>query len=56
MDLLYAWAFDKSYIAATHTITYTINIPAKPLPNHDIVSVHFNHFPCMGICNKLTRH
>ncbi len=32
-----------------------INIPAKPL-NHDIVSVHFNHFYCMGICNKLTRH
>ncbi len=29
-------------------------IPAKPLYNCDIVSVHFNHFPCMGICNKLS--
>ncbi len=33
-----------------------LNIPAKPLHNHDIVSVHFNHFHCMGICNKLSRH
>ncbi len=31
-------------------------IPAKPLHNHDIVSVHFNHFHCMGICHKLRRH
>ncbi len=21
-----------------------------------MVSVHFNHFPCMGICDKLSRH
>ncbi len=28
------------------------SIPAKPLHNHDIVSVHFNHFYCMEICNK----
>ncbi len=25
------------------------SIPGKPLHNHDIVSVHFNHFHCMGI-------
>ncbi len=31
-------------------------IPAKPLLNHNIVSVHFNHFPCIGICDKLSRH
>ncbi len=31
-------------------------IPAKPLYNRDIVSVHFNNFYYMGICNKLTRH
>ncbi len=31
-------------------------IPAKPLHNHDIVSVHFNHIPCTGICDKLSRH
>ncbi len=23
---------------------------------YGIVSVHFNHFHCMGICNKLSRH
>ncbi len=31
-------------------------IPAKPLHNHDIVSEHLSHFPCMGICDKLSRH
>ncbi len=33
-----------------------MSIPAKPLHNHDIVSVQFNHFYCMGICGKLSRH
>ncbi len=33
-----------------------LGIPAKPLHNQDIVSVHFNHFPCMRICNKLSRY
>ncbi len=32
------------------------DIPDKPLHNCDIVSVHFNHFYCMIICDKLTRH
>ncbi len=32
------------------------NIPTKPLQNHDIVLVHFNHFPCMEICDKQSRH
>ncbi len=31
-------------------------IPAKPLHNHDIVSVHLNNFHCMEICDKLSRH
>ncbi len=31
-------------------------IPAKPLHKRDIVLVHFNHFHCMGICDKLSRH
>ncbi len=31
-------------------------IPAKPLHNGDTVSVHFNHFYYMGICDKLSRH
>ncbi len=31
-------------------------IPAKLLHNSDTVSVHFNHFYYMGICNKLSRH
>ncbi len=26
-------------------------IPAKPLPNHNIVSVHFNHFYYAEICD-----
>ncbi len=30
-------------------------IPAKPLHNHDIVSVHFNHFYFTEICDKLSR-
>ncbi len=27
----------------------------KPLHNHDIVLVHFNHCYCMEICHKLSR-
>ncbi len=34
----------------------TINIPAKPLYKRGTVSVHINHFYCMGICDKLIRH
>ncbi len=30
-------------------------MPAKSLHNHDIVSVHFKHFYCMEICDKLSR-
>ncbi len=30
-------------------------VPAKPLHNHDIVSVHFNNFYCTEICDKLSR-
>ncbi len=37
------------------TMTYNI-IPAKPLHSHDIVSVHFNHFLCMRICDTAWRH
>ncbi len=38
--------------------TWTCTILSKPLYNHNILSdwVHFNHFPCMGICDKLSRH
>ncbi len=28
----------------------------QPHHNHDIVSVHFIHFYCMGICDKLSKH
>ncbi len=38
------------------TLCFTKSIPAEPLHNCDIVSVHFNHFPLMGICDKLSRH
>ncbi len=34
---------------------YIFHIPAKPLHNHDIVSVQFNLFYCMEICDKLKR-
>ncbi len=34
----------------------TLIIPAKPLYNSDTVPVHFNHFYCMRICDKLSRH
>ncbi len=30
-------------------------IPAKPLHNHDTISVHFNNFYCTEICHKLSR-
>ncbi len=40
----------------SHTwICSTISIPAKPIHNHDIVSVKFNHFYCTEICDKLRR-
>ncbi len=38
------------------TLLNTFNIPAKPLHNSDTVSVLFNYFYCMGICDKLSRH
>ncbi len=41
-------------IPRTKQVTY--GIPAKPLHNSDTVSVNFNHFYCMGICDKLSRH
>ncbi len=43
-----------SYISQ-YTKPMTIYIPAKPLHNRDIVSVHFNHFYYMGICDKLSK-
>ncbi len=30
-------------------------IHVKPLHKHDIVSVQFNYFYCMAICDKLNR-
>ncbi len=38
-----------------HTpISYVI--PTKSLHNCDIISVHFNQFSCMEICNTLRKH
>ncbi len=31
-----------------------INIPAKSLHNHNLVSVYFNNFYCTEICDKLS--
>ncbi len=59
MTILYALLVLLAVVLVT-TITslydLTIYITAKPLHNRDIVSVHFNHFHCMGICDKLSRH
>ncbi len=30
-------------------------IPVEPLQNSDTFSVHFNHFYCIEICDKLRR-
>ncbi len=30
------------------------NIPTKPLNNHDIFSIHCNHFYCKEICDTLS--
>ncbi len=32
-----------------------VSIHAKPIHNHDAVSLHFNHFYCTQICDKLIR-
>ncbi len=42
---------------ATNIIFFCANIiPAKPLHNSDTFPVHFNHFYCLGICDKLSKH
>ncbi len=41
------------YMTCSCAPTY---LPAKSLHNSDRVSVDFNHFYCMGICEKLSRH
>ncbi len=38
------------------SITFASIIHAKLLHNHDIVSIQFNHFPRMNICDTLRRH
>ncbi len=52
----YNWRYkDASSIIDWLILFTTMHTPAKPLHNHDIVSVHFNHFNCMGICDKLSK-
>ncbi len=45
-----------NYVAMNLLLLCITIIPAKPLHNSDTGSVHFNHFYCMGICDKLSRH
>ncbi len=52
--LTVAYAVNTGRVKLIELMQYC-DIPAKSLHN-DIVSVHFNHFLCMGICNKLSRH
>ncbi len=41
----------KVSLMQNKTNTTKNSIPVKPLHNHNIVSVHFNHFLCMKICD-----
>ncbi len=47
----YSW-FHKDPISILKCHIYRSYLP---LYSCDLVSVHFNHFPCMEICNKLRR-
>ncbi len=50
---------DKAYTVANDNSFYFSVAPASSLPSHYItmtVSVHFNHFYCMEICDKLSRY
>ncbi len=47
--------YDSPDMEVVHKYHTSYIIPAKALHNHDIVSVHFNHFYCMEICDKLSR-
>ncbi len=48
----HAWIVPCCYISLHVVSLQQVYIPAKPLHNCDIVSVHFNHFHCMGICRQ----
>ncbi len=47
---------EESRLGKYLTMLVDIHIPAKPLHNRDIVSVHFIHFPWKEICDQLSRH
>ncbi len=44
------WRFGKIFVFRNW---FLLIIPAKPLHNNDIVLVHFNHYYCTVICDKL---
>ncbi len=46
---------DKILMSNEYIATIKYIIHGKPLHNHDIVSVHVNHFACMTICDTLMR-
>ncbi len=52
MPLFQVIFISKSSIYIPKSLIY---IPAKQLHNHNIVSLNFNHFPYMRICDKLNR-
>ncbi len=47
------WVWDLSPFPAAAWVQ--LYIPANPFHSHDIVSVHFIHFYCTEICDKLNR-
>ncbi len=54
-SILFLFLFISYSYSHTYSDSEAETIPAKPLHNHDIVSVHFNNFYCTEICNKLRR-
>ncbi len=59
--MIYLWghvivATQNTFLESGLIIQQKKNIPAKPLHKHVIDSIHFNNFPCMRICDKLSRH
>ncbi len=45
----------ENLIATRNVCSHALSIPAKPLHNHKIISVHFNNFYCTEICDNLSR-
>ncbi len=58
--LWFNWIWHLCYVFCMNDLSLIILSfvmwPLSYLSSHCIVTVHFNHFYCMGICDKLTSH